>query len=68
MRKGDNKQEGMAMPTSVALANRQMSLSMTEVNHVSWGKEYKNERKGREETSKTETEIAVWSSEVQGWT
>lgn len=39
MRKGDNKEEGMALPTSVALANRQMSLSLTQVNHVSWGKE-----------------------------
>lgn len=38
-RNGDNKEEGMAMPTSVALANRQMSLSLTQVNHVSWGKE-----------------------------
>lgn len=40
-RKADNKEEGMVMPTSVALANRQMSLSMTQVNHVSWGKEKK---------------------------
>lgn len=56
------------MPTSVALANRQMSLSMTEVNHVSWGKEYKNERRGREEKCKTETKTAVWRSEVLGWT
>lgn len=48
MRKGDNKEEGMAMPTSVALANRQMSLSLTQVNHVSWGKNKKREeeRKG----------------------
>lgn len=39
MKKGDNKKERMVMPTSVALANRQMSLSVTQVNHVSWGKE-----------------------------
>lgn len=49
MRKGDNKEEGMVMPTSVALANRQMSLSLTQVNQVSWGermKEREEERKG----------------------
>lgn len=39
IRKGDNKEEGTVMPTSVALANRQMSLSLTQVNHVSWGEE-----------------------------
>lgn len=37
MGKGYEKEEGLALPTSVALANRQMSLSLTEVNHVSWG-------------------------------
>ena len=50
MRKGDNQEEGMAMPTSVALANRQMSLSLTRVNHVSWGggriKKREEQRKG----------------------
>lgn len=35
------------MPTSVALANRQMSLSVTQVNHVSWGKN-KRKRGGEE--------------------
>lgn len=35
MRKGvGSKGKGTAMPTSVALANRQMSLSLTRVNNV----------------------------------
>lgn len=48
MRKGDNKEEGTAMSTSVALANRQMSLSLTQVNHVSWGGKNKRKRGGEE--------------------
>lgn len=67
MRKGGNKKEGMAMPTSVALANRQMSLSLTQVNHVSWGKN-KRKRGGEERRKrvKAESKIAVWRSEALG--
>lgn len=68
MRKGYEKEEGLALPTSVALANRQMSLSLTQVNHVSWGGRgggvKKERRSGREGTSKAKIGSAVLGLDV----
>lgn len=45
----------MAVPTSVVLANRQMSLSLLQVNHL-W-KEGKKKQGGQRETSEAQVDV-----------
>lgn len=52
-----NKEVGMAVPTSVVLANRQMSLSLIQVNHLYRRKEEKKERGGQKEISKAQIDV-----------
>lgn len=56
----------MAMPASVALANRQMSLSLTQVNHVSWGKN-KRKRRGEEGRQQVRQRLRLPSGGVRRW-
>lgn len=67
MKKGYNEEEGTPVPTSETLANRLMSLSLSQVNHVS--SEGKNERlsRGEGEEKTSEAEVAVCRSEVLHW-
>lgn len=47
----------MAVPTSVVLANRQMSLSLIQVNHLYRQEEEKKERGGPKEISKAQIDV-----------